>query len=89
MFYVLAPFLGSFAGLLSVTGANTTSEYLSGISLGTLVTTFLVWVIVDPITGLAEMAAPASRKHRAERLAGARMLHRNTCRRKNTCWRCC
>ena len=74
MFYVVTPFLGSFSGLLSVTGANTTGEYLSGISLGTLATTFLVWVIVDPVTGLAEMTAPASRKHRAERLAGARTL---------------
>jgi len=37
-----------------------------------LVTTFLVWVIVDPVTGLLEILLPTSRKHRIERLAQAK-----------------
>jgi hypothetical protein len=44
-----------------------------GVALGTFATTFLVWVIVDPLTGLLEtMLPPASRRHRAERLAQAK-----------------
>jgi hypothetical protein len=44
-----------------------------GIALGTLGMTFLVWVIVDPLIGLLEMLLPpASRRHRAERLAKAK-----------------
>jgi hypothetical protein len=40
--------------------------------MGTLGTTFLVWVIVDPLIGLLEMILPASRKHRIQRVAQAK-----------------
>jgi hypothetical protein len=70
-FYVATPFLGGLAGCLGMIGARTTSQFLTGIGLGTLGTTFLVWVIVDPATGLVEMLLPVSRKHRTERLARA------------------
>jgi hypothetical protein len=75
MFYVTAPFLGGLAGCLGMIGINTTvSHFLSVVALGTLGTTFLVWVIVDPLAGLMEMLLPTtSRKHRAERLALARV----------------
>jgi hypothetical protein len=73
VFYVVAPFLGGLAGTLGMIGENRTSQFLLGIALGTLGTTFLVWVIVDPVTGLLEMLLlPASRKHHAERLAQAK-----------------
>jgi hypothetical protein len=52
-------------------GASTPGQFLAGTALGTLGTTFLVWVIVDPAAGLVEMLLPASRKHRTERLARA------------------
>ena len=71
-FYVLAPFLGCLSGLLGMIGTNSVSQFLLGIALGTLGTTFLVWVIVDPLIGLLEMILPASRKHRAQRLAQAK-----------------
>jgi hypothetical protein len=48
-------------------GTNTTSQFLLGIAMGTLGTTFLVWVIVDPVIGLIEMILPASRQNRAQR----------------------
>lgn len=71
--YGVSPFLGALAGCIGMIGENRTSQFLLGIALGTLVTTFLVWVIVDPVTGLLEMLLPsASRKHRAERLAQAK-----------------
>jgi len=70
--YVIAPFLGGLAGCLGMVGVNRISQFLLGIALGTLVTTFLVWVIVDPVTGLLEILLPTSRKHRIERLAQAK-----------------
>ena len=68
-FYVSAPFLGCMAGLLGMIGARSNSQFLLGIAMGTLGTTFLVWVIVDPLIGLLEMILPASRKHCAQRQA--------------------
>jgi len=70
-FYTITPFLGSFAGCLGTIGANTVSQFLLGIAMGTFGATFLAWVIVDPAIGLLEMLLPASRRHRAERLAQA------------------
>jgi len=73
LFYITTPFLGGLAGCLGMIGASAIKEFLLGVALGTFVTTFLVWVIVDPVTALLEMLLPpASRKHRAERLAEAK-----------------
>jgi hypothetical protein len=74
LLYIVVPFLGGLAGCIGMIGLNNrVSQYLLGIALGTLGTTFLVWVIVDPVTGLSEMLLlPASRKHRTERLAQAK-----------------
>jgi len=70
--YVAAPFLGGLAGCLGMIGVDRIGQFLLGIALGTSATTFLVWVIVDPVTGLLEMLLPTSRKHRLERLAQAK-----------------
>jgi hypothetical protein len=73
LFYITTPFLGGLAGCLGMIGVSTIKQLLLGIALGTLCTTFLVWVIVDPVTALLEMLLPpASRKHRAERLDQAK-----------------
>lgn len=72
VFYVVAPFLGTLAGCLGMIGVGTIGQFISGVALGTLGTTFLVWVIVDPATGLLEMLLPASRRHRAQRLSQAK-----------------
>ncbi len=72
VFYLVAPFLGGLASCLGMIGENRISQFLLGIALGTLGTTFLVWVIVDPLAGLLEMLLPTSRKHRLERLAQAK-----------------
>ncbi|MHC4571431.1 MAG: hypothetical protein ACYS0C_05070 [Planctomycetota bacterium] len=74
VFYVVAPFLGGLAGTLGMISESRISRFLLGIALGTLLATFLVWIIVDPVTGLVEMLLPASRKHRLERLALVRAL---------------
>ena len=72
VFYVSAPFLGCLSGLLGMIGSNTINQFLSGIAIGTLGTTFLVWVIVDPLIGMLEMLLPASRKHRTQRFIEAK-----------------
>lgn len=70
-FYVAAPLLGGLAGILGMIGVHDVSRFLLGVALGTLGTTFAVWVVIDPLVGLIESLLPASRKHRAERLAVA------------------
>jgi hypothetical protein len=77
VFYASAPFLGSLAGFLGMIGINSFNQFLLGIAMGTLGTTFLVWVIVDPLIGLVEMTLPASRKHRAQRLTEAKIERDN------------
>ena len=68
-FYVAAPLLGGLASLFGMLGVNDAYKFFLGMAMGTLGTTFAVWVIVDPVAGLIEMLLPASRRHRAERLA--------------------
>ncbi len=71
-FYVSAPLLGGLAGVMGM-AANVEDlhRFLLGLSMGTLGTTFAVWVVIDPLAGLIEMFLPASRKQRAKRLAEA------------------
>ena len=72
--YGVFPFLGAMAGCLTMIGVNSVSQFLLGIALGTFATTFLGWIIVDPLMGMLEMLLPASRKHRYQLLAKARAL---------------
>ena len=66
-FYAATPFLGGFAGLLGTIGIDTINQFISGIALGTMGMTFMVWVIVDPAIGLLETFFPESRKHYIKR----------------------
>lgn len=73
-FYVTAPFLGGLAGCIGMIGVDSITQFAAGITLGTFGTTFLVWVILDPVTGLLEtLLLPVSRKHRSERIAQAKV----------------
>jgi hypothetical protein len=78
-FYVTAPFLGGLAGCLGMIGVCTgVQQFLLGVALGTLGATFLVWVIVDPAAGVLEVVlSPASRIHRAQRLAQVKAAREN------------
>lgn len=67
--YVSTPL---FAGLMVAAGTESipgTSGHLIPIAMGTLKATFVAWIVVDPLVGIMEMDLPASRRHRAERLA--------------------
>lgn len=70
-FYVSTPLLGGLAAVLGSAGAPM-DRLLFSVALGTLGTTFLVWILVDPAVGMIEMLLPASRRHRAERSAAGR-----------------
>jgi hypothetical protein len=74
MFYNLTPLLGSFAGCLGMLGVCKISELFSGMTLGTLAATFLVWIVIDPMMVSLEKMLPASRRHRRERLLQIRLL---------------
>ncbi len=74
-FYGASPFLGALAGSLAATGA---SGLLLVIAAGSIWATFLVWIVIDPIAGFAEMLLPSSRQHRHRRLAKAEIV----CQRK-------
>jgi hypothetical protein len=69
--YVGTPFLGSMASCLGMVGVTAIGQFAMGIAMGTLGSTFLVWVIVDPAAGSVELLLPAGRKHRLERIAEA------------------
>jgi hypothetical protein len=71
-FYVSAPLLGGLAGVLGMAdNVQDVRRFLLGLAVGTLGTTFAVWVVIDPLAGLIEMLVPSSRKHRAQRIAQA------------------
>jgi len=73
-FYDISPLLGGFAGYVGSIGVSRVSGLVIGIALGTLVTTFLMWVVVDPTIAFIEKRLPAGRKHRLERLSRAKAL---------------
>jgi hypothetical protein len=78
IFYVITPLLGGLAGCLGMIGISTLGQFASGVALGTLGTTFLVWVVVDPLVGLLEMLLPpTSRRHHFERVARAKELRQS------------
>ena len=67
LFYAVTPFLGGLAGCIGMLDAQSANQFISGMGLATLATTFFVWVILDPLIGLLEMLTPASRKHYIQR----------------------
>ncbi len=74
--YVAAPLMGGLAGVLGMLEVTQVDQFLLGVALGTLFTTFCIWVVIDPIAGVLETFLPASRQHRTERLAQAEALRR-------------
>jgi len=74
MFYYISPFVGSSAAVISSFGIENVPQQLVTIAVGSLVTTFLVWIVFDPAIGVLEMLLPPGRRHRRERLARVRAL---------------
>ena len=76
IFYDISPFLGALVGGLAAIGSSNITDYLLVTTAGSLWTTFLVWIIVDPAAGLIEMLLPVSHEHRRKRLAQTKAMHR-------------
>ncbi len=70
--YDLAPFLGALAGLSSLSSYAPFSSALNTIPEGTLTSTFLLWIVFDPIIGLIETMLPKSAAYRKQRLSQIR-----------------
>ncbi len=66
--YDLTPFLGTLAGLLSISMYTSLPSIINTVTQGTLTTTFLVWTIFDPAIGIIETMLPKSAAHRKQRL---------------------
>jgi len=73
--YLSAPFLGGLAGFMNSFGFEMSLEQsLLGIALATMIGTFLIWIIVDPlVTFLETILVTESREHKAKRLAQAKI----------------
>lgn len=69
LFYDICPFLGGLAGLFAAVGSENVVDYLIVTASGTLLMTFLVWIVVDPAAGIIEMTLPSSVRHRKKRIA--------------------
>jgi hypothetical protein len=74
VFYDTSPFLGGFAGGLGAMGLSKVTDHLLMVAVGSFWATFLVWIIVDPVAGLAEMLLRSAREHRRKRLAQAKAM---------------
>jgi len=74
LLYYLSPVLGGLAGVYAMLGGALLKEFLLGVAVGTLGSTFLVWIVADPLISLTEMLLPASRHYRQQRLAQAKAL---------------
>ncbi len=69
MLYAAGPFLGGLAGCLSGLGLEGGGEFIHRTTIGTFGMTFAFWVILDPTIAVVEGLLPASRQHRAQRMA--------------------
>jgi glycine/D-amino acid oxidase-like deaminating enzyme len=74
---LITPLLSGVPGIVRVLNGADLQHFLIGLALGTLGTTFAVWVFIDPLAGLIEMLLPPSRKYRAQRLANAEAERRS------------
>jgi hypothetical protein len=59
--YSLMPFFGGLVGLVSMLGVTSASEVVAGCALGTLLSTFVLWIVIDPLLGAAELLVPSCR----------------------------
>lgn len=68
-FYDICPFLGAIAGIIGGYDVRGLMDHANMIAFGSLGTTFLVWIVLDPAIAIIEMYLPKSRRLRKLRLA--------------------
>jgi len=64
VFYYLCPFVGALAGAIAVLGSGFNTNGLTIVAAGTVLTTAIVWVMIDPVITLIELLGPKSRRLR-------------------------
>lgn len=75
-FYDISPFLGGIAGLTAFTLTHSTFELLISVASGSLCSTFLVWILIDPAISMIEMLTPASKSSHKLRIAETKELQK-------------
>jgi len=73
-FYDCTPTIGIFAGIIAAWGTKSAGNFLFITAAGIFWTTAMVWMIVDPAIGLAEILSPSVMAHRKQRLLQAKLL---------------
>lgn len=73
--YSAIPVLGGIAGALGTYEVDI-KQFAMSISMGSLLVTFIMWVVIDPLVGMVEVVLPKPRKHRIKRLAKVRAKRR-------------
>ena len=70
--YSLSPFIGALAGIIVSLSIDRPYNLATMIAGGTMLASFLAWIVIDPALGLLEAFLPESRLHRFRRQAIAR-----------------
>jgi hypothetical protein len=73
-FYDISPFLGALAGVISTLGNLDPVQQLAMVGIGSLATTFFVWIVLDPAIASVEMMLPVSREHHRRRQAQIKVM---------------
>lgn len=75
-FYDISPFLGAIAAMTAFPETSNAIERTVSIATGSLTSTFMVWVVLDPAISLVEMLLPESRFHRKKRISETKELQK-------------
>ncbi len=73
IFYSLCPLLGACSGLFSFQVGIGKSEFILNLSVATLIVTFMVWIIIDPLVTVIENNIPGAHEHRQKRQEAERL----------------
>jgi len=75
VFYLVVPVLGGLAAGCDYFLSEGIIEGVRGWALGTVIAAYAVWLVVDPIVGIAEISLPENRRLRRARIAAQKEEH--------------
>ncbi len=80
IFYDLSPFIGASGAIIAMSMLKEIDSKMLFISIGTLISSFLVWILLDPLIQVSEMLLPSSLKYKKKRkkhLKAIKKAHKN------------